>query len=486
MSTQQNTAIVGGGILGMTLALRLAQAGQRVTLFEAGSHVGGLADAWQLGDITWDRHYHVTLLSDIYWRRVLAELKLEQDMQWVETKTGFFTDGQLTSMSNTLEFLKFPPLGLLDKLRLGGTIFYASKLRDGKRLESIPVADWLRRLSGKRAFEKIWLPLLRAKLGENYTHTSAAFIWATIARMYAARRTGLKKEMFGYLPGGYARILEHFETLLHAAGVDVRTNHTLERVSRMAALGRPEANDVQTRTAEGGHPTVQLSFRDRPTETFDRVVLTTPAPVISRACPDLTADEHRRFNGLRYQGIVCASLLLKKPLAKYYVTNITDAWVPFTAVIEMTTLVDPAEFGGRTLVYLPKYVAPDDPLFEVSDDDLRTQFIAALKRMYPHFEESDVAAFRVSRVRHVVALTTLNYSDNLPPMQTSLPGVFAVNSAHIVNGTLNVNETVKLAEDAVRDLLLGNGTDGTDKTNETQAAHVSHKSYASHSSSVAQ
>ena len=97
-------------------------------------------------------------------------------MQWVETKTGFFTDGQLTSMSNTLVFLKFPPLGLLDKLRLGGTIFYASKLRDGKRLESIPVADWLQRLSGKRAFEKIWLPLLRAKLGENYTHTSAAFI----------------------------------------------------------------------------------------------------------------------------------------------------------------------------------------------------------------------------------------------------------------------------------------------------------------------
>ena len=228
--TQLKTAIVGGGILGMTLALRLAQAGQRVTLFEAGPHVGGLADAWQLGDVTWDRHYHVTLLSDMHWRRVLAELHLEQDMQWVETKTGFFTDGQLTSMSNTLEFLRFPPLGLLDKLRLGGTIFYASKLRDGKRLESIPVASWLRKLSGKRAFEKIWLPLLRAKLGENYQHTSAAFIWATIARMYAARRTGLKKEMFGYLPGGYSRILEHFETLLHANGVDVRVNHALERV----------------------------------------------------------------------------------------------------------------------------------------------------------------------------------------------------------------------------------------------------------------
>jgi protoporphyrinogen oxidase len=207
----------------------------------------------------------------------------------------------------------------------------------------------------------------------------------------------------------------------------------------------------------------QLHFRGHPTtETFDRVVLTTPAPVISRACPDLTPDEHQKLNGLRYQGIVCASLLLKKPLAKYYVTNITDDWVPFTAVIEMTTLVDPTEFGGRTLVNLPKYVAPDDPLFEVSDEDLRTSFIAALKKMYPHFEESDVEAFRVSRVRHVVSLSTLNYSDHLPPMKTSLPGVFAINSAHIVNGTLNVNETVKLAEEAVSLLLEGTqGTEGT-------------------------
>jgi hypothetical protein len=39
-------------------------------------------------------------------------------------------------------------------------------------------------------------------------------------------------------------------------------------------------------------------------------------------------------------------------------------------------------------------------------------------------------------------------------MQTSLPEVFTVNSAHIANGTLNVNETVKLAEDTVNGLLL--------------------------------
>jgi hypothetical protein len=35
-------------------------------------------------------------------------------------------------------------------------------------------------------------------------------------------------------------------------------------------------------------------------------------------------------------------------------------------------------------------------------------------------------------------------------MVTSIPGVYLVNSSQIVNGTLNVNETVQLAERAVQ------------------------------------
>jgi len=428
--------IVGGGVLGMTIAHRLAQAGHDVTLLESAPHLGGLADAWQLGDVTWDRHYHVTLLSDIHWRNILRELDLEDQMNWVETKTGFYTDGQLYSMSNNVEFLKFPPLNLIDKFRLGATIFYASKLKDWKKLEQIPVADWLRKLSGSRTFEKIWLPLLRAKLGENYTKTSAAFIWATIDRMYAARRTGLKKEMFGYMSGGYARILDAFTQQLIDEGVDVR-------VDSATKLVQPT-----------GVGTVMVESADHAKTEFDKVVMTTPSPVISNVCPALSEQEHTRHNGLQYQGIVCASALLKKSLAEYYVTNITESWVPFTAVIEMSTLVDRSELGGHNLVYLPKYVAPDDPLFEESDESIQERFVSALEKMYPHFTRDDLIEFRISRVRHVVSLTTLNYSNQLPPMQTSLPSVFAVNSAHIANGTLNVNETVKLAEDTVRDLLL--------------------------------
>jgi hypothetical protein len=44
-------------------------------------------------------------------------------------------------------------------------------------------------------------------------------------------------------------------------------------------------------------------------------------------------------------------------------------------------------------------------------------------------------------------VTTLHYSDAvLPSTATSLDRVFVVNSAQIANGTLNVNETLALAE----------------------------------------
>ena len=54
---------------------------------------------------------------------------------------------------------------------------------------------------------------------------------------------------------------------------------------------------------------------------------------------------------------------MKCSLSNYYVTNITDE-APFTGVIEMSALVDKKEFGRNALVYLPKYVAPDDELFD--------------------------------------------------------------------------------------------------------------------------
>ena len=123
------------------------------------------------------------------------------------------------------------------------------------------------------------------------------------------------------------------------------------------------------------------------------------------------------------------------------------------AVIEMSALVDRAQFAGHSLIYLPKYVDPSDPMFERTDKEIETSFISALQRMYPHFHPADVIAIKISRVRRVLAISTLNYSENLPPTATSVPNLHIINSAHIANGTLNVNETIQLANTAAADLL---------------------------------
>ncbi|MBX3243718.1 MAG: NAD(P)/FAD-dependent oxidoreductase [Acidobacteria bacterium] len=422
----KNIAIIGAGFLGLTVALRCAQRGDTVTVFESGAEIGGLASAWKIGDVVWDKHYHVTLLSDAYTRKIVEDIGLADEFEWVETKTGFYTEGKLYSMSNTLEFLKFPPLDIISKLRLGGTIFYASRVKDWKVLEKISVEKWLTKLSGKSTFEKMWRPLLKAKLGDAYKKTSAAFIWATIQRMYAARNSGLKKEMFGYVRGGYARVLENLAKKLTDLGVSIKLESKIDRIE--------PADNNKVNVINSGVYSI-----------FDAVVLTCPSSVAADLVPAFTPKERQTLSGVKYQGIVCASVLTKTPISDYYVTNITDE-TPFTGVIEMSALVDKKEFGGNHLIYLPKYVEPDDAMFELSDDEIEKRFLAGLEKMYPSFKRDAVVDFRVSKVRQVFPLPVLNYSSSVPSIKTSVPNVFVVNSAHILNGTLNVNETVALAE----------------------------------------
>lgn len=441
------SAVVGGGMLGLTLALRLSQAGDEVTVYEAAPSLGGLASAWQLGDVTWDRHYHVTLLSDAATRGLVTELGLGDAFEWTTTKTGFFVDGRMHGMSTTLEFALFPPLGPISKARLAATILRAARPGDLRALSTTPVGSWLRKWSGRRTFEKIWLPLLRAKLGEAHERVAASFIQATVARMYAARRSGLKRELFGYVRGGYATVLERFAAVLAERGVSLRSGARVRAVE----------------PASGGGWHVRLAAGEETPARFDRVIVTAAPPLAARMLPELAPAERARLEAVEYQGIVCASLLLTRPLSPYYVTNVADP-APFTAVIEMTALVDPATFGGRHLVYLPKYCAPGDPLLALDDQTIRARFVSGLRALHPDLRDDEILAFRVSRAPYVFALPTLGYLDRIPPLRTSAPGLYVVNGSQIVDGTLNVDETVRLAERAARDILADAPPAGAEHT----------------------
>jgi protoporphyrinogen oxidase len=436
MSDQKNSwGIIGGGIMGMTLALRLSQKGYKVTVFESSPKPGGLAGSVDMNGVTWDRFYHVILMSDLETRKILSEIGLEDELNWVETKTGFFSGGRLYSMSNIFEYLKFPPINIFGKFRLGLTIIAASLIRDWRRMEKIPVEKWLKRWSGKNVFDKIWLPLLKAKLGDHYKDTSASFIWSTIQRMYAARRTGLKKEMFGYVSGGYERINRSFEEKLKSLGVEVLVNKNVSLVEK----GLNDRITVKTESSD--------------TYDFDHVISTLHSGDSVKIAPSLNAEEAERHRSIKYLGVVCPLVLLRKPVSNYYVTNITDTWPPFTGIIEMTALVDPKELNDLNLIYLPKYVEPDHEIFGKSKTEIREYFLTPLFKMYPALSEDDIVHFSIASEKRVFALPVLHYSEILPPVITSLKGYYIINSAQIVNSTLNVNETIRIAEKKLAEIL---------------------------------
>jgi protoporphyrinogen oxidase len=334
--------VVGGGLLGMILAHRLAEDGKRVVLYEGGASLGGLAGAWQLGEWVWDKHYHATRMSDGSLRNLLEELGLADEMEWVPAQTGLYADGQLHSVPGS--------------------------------------------------------------------------------------------SILGYTRGGYARILERFSKVLLDEGVLIRRAY--------------KAQCVESR-ANG----VLVEFENGKQKVVDQVVVTLGGPASANICPALTTDERERWQSLRYLGIISAALILKRPLAALHVTKISDERIPFTAAIEMSALVDRSTFGGNSLVYLPMCVSAGDPAFQKTDRDIEADCLSALSKMYPHFDSRDILCFRVSRVRHLSALRTLNFSEIPPPITTSIPGVHIVNSAYLVSDTVHLDKIVELANGAAQPLL---------------------------------
>lgn len=431
-------AIVGGGILGQVLALRLREAGHTVTLIEAAPELGGLASVWTVGDLTYDKYYHVILPFDRKLLSLLEDIGLADEVVWKNTRTGFFSKGTLAPLNSAIDYVRLNAIGMVSKLRLAFLLVAAARISDGAHLEKVPVKDWLVRWCGQSAYDGVWRPLLRAKLGDNANLASAAFIWASIRRLYLARKGSAKVEQLGYVRGGgYRRILDALRTQLEDSGVQILTRTPVKRISR-------SGNQVAIEIENG-------SLR------FSNVASTLSATANLRVCEGLGDDESERLKSVVYQGIICASVVLDRPLAGYYLTYLTDELLPFTGIVEMSALTGTEVFGGRTLIYLPRYVTQDDPYWLIDDEEVKSRFIEGLIQVHSDLRPENIVDIKCTRTREVMAVPTLDYRETAPEFRTSVPGLFFVNSAQIVDGTLNVDATLGVMERALP-LLLAEGT----------------------------
>jgi len=420
-----NIAIIGGGFMGLAMAQKLAGEGKTLTVFEREPQFGGLATYHDYGDFHFDRFYHVILPGDAFLLGVLRELGLEEEIEWKKTYTGYYVNQKFYSISNSKEFLLFPPLGLISKFRLGLTILYASRIKDWKRMESMTIEDWLVKVGGRKTFEKFWKPLLLAKLGENYKRVSAVFIWTYIKRLFEARGDGsAKEEQMGYVRGGYKTVFDRMQQYLEARGTTLATGTSVEQIAPA-----PQGGMYVTANGQQQH--------------FDKVVFTSPVNVMQKVVAPELFEVKGDTRDVEYLGVLCMILLTKKEFTPYYVLNLADERVPFTGVIGMSTLVDPKETGGHAMTYFPKYVLSTDPILQRSDEDLKAEFIQGVKTMYPDLTDKDIVSVHLNRAFKVQPLQVLNYSEIVPQAATQHPDLYIVNTSQFVNDTLNNNSVAR-------------------------------------------
>lgn len=92
-------AVIGGGLMGVSLAYFLSRAGHRVVLYKASDQIGGLAGTIRLGDVEVDRFYHTILSSDTHMQALAHELGLTDRLRFRATGSAFFHQGRLYPMT---------------------------------------------------------------------------------------------------------------------------------------------------------------------------------------------------------------------------------------------------------------------------------------------------------------------------------------------------------------------------------------------------
>lgn len=427
----RDIAVVGAGLTGLVLAWRLGQQGHTVTVFEPQAQVGGLSTWESYGEFDWDRFYHVILPSDRHLIALIRELGLGDQLHWQRTYTGYFVNRQLYSISSNLEFLRFPPLTLWNKFRLAWTMWYGSKINDWRTLEKISVRDWLVKVSGPDNYEKLWKPLLLAKLGSAHERVSAVFIWAYIKRMFSARDKTASAEHLGYVGGGYKAVLTALLQAIEAQGGRVHTGSAVEQIGS-------DANRALSLTGPDG------------TRSFDEVILTCPTSVLPKLVDPALLQVTPGHGEVEYLGVVCVILVTDKPIVPYYVVNIADSKVPFTGVIGMSSVIGTEHTAGKHITYLPRYLPAGDPEFEQSDEQFRQRFLQGLSYMLPDFDPAGIVSTHVHRAAKVQPLQVIDYSKRVPTVKTAHSSLYVVNTSQFVNATLNNNEVVRAVEQFVR------------------------------------
>ncbi len=425
-------AVVGGGLTGLSAAAELARRGASCTLFERDAGLGGLAGSFDVDGTYLEKFYHHIFTSDTAAAALIEGVGLGDDLVWVPTTNSYY-DERIYHLSTPLDLLRFSPIGLVNRIRLGLVYLSTWFVRDWRKLESITAQQWLIRMAGKQGYERVWEPLLRGKFGRYADEVAAVWIWNKL-KLRGSSRGKAQEERLGYLRGGFGRAIDAWEAQLRERGVEFRLKTPVERI-------RIEAG-VATGVVGGGQ-----------FEAFDKVLVTVAPEILLGIAPDLPEEYRERLAQIKYLANVCLVIRLDRSLSDTYWLNVGDPTIPFTGVIEHTNMLAPGDYGGAHLAYLSRYMDPEDPYYQMTADELLAAYLPHLQKMYPTFERTWVERAWAWRERYTQPVIGLHYSRLRPAFRTPVENLWLSCMAQVYPQDRGMNYAIVYGQKVAAEML---------------------------------
>ena len=434
----RHVVVLGGGFCGLAAAYELGRQGVRATLLEREHELGGLASCFEAGGERLERFYHHWFASDNDITGLIDELGQSERVLLRPTRTGVYHAHDFFKLSTPLDLLRFAPLPLPSRVRLGLLALRARHVRDWRRLEDISAADWLRRMGGERVYEVVWAPLLRGKFGEFADDVAAVWFWNKLKLRGSSRGKG-GAEHLAYYRGGFAALAETVADAIGEQGGEIR-------------LGVPATG---LRVVDG-----RVRGIDTPAGMVaaDAVIATPALPIVADLVAPHVADYAQQLRRIRYLANVCVVLELDRSLSDIYWLNVNDPSFPFVAVIEHTNFEPASTYGGRHVVYLSRYLPADDPFYSMDKNAAVGYAVQHLRRMFPALTEGSVQAAHVWRARYAQPLVERGYQRLIPDLQTPLKNLYLASMAQIYPQDRGTNYAVRQGREAAR-VLAGVSSD---------------------------
>jgi protoporphyrinogen oxidase len=415
----------------LATAYYLAQAGAEVEVFESTPSFGGLGSSFRYGAYNLDRFYHVILPTDNYLLELCQSLGIRDRVYWKEASLAFFYQRRLYGLRGPLDLLRFGALPMTDRLRLGLTALYTGYVASSDGLDDVTAVEWLTKLSGRRAGQRLWRPLLEAKFGDAYERIPALWYWTSFNR-----EKGTRKEVKGYIRGGYTGLTDTLVESLASRGVSLHANAPISTLDLNSA-GRPRV------TTPSG------------TIEFDRIVSTIPFAHLSRIAAGGALEKPLGpfVDAIDYQGVLNVLVLLRCSLTPYYWIPTVECGVPFHGIVETTRVINVEETGGYHLAYLLNYVHRTHRIFSRDPDALVTEYVDALLGLFPDLDRQDVCGAFVFKAPYVEPLYTPGYGRRKPPEELMPGRVYLATTAQVYPNVTSWNSSIGLAKSVVGRML---------------------------------